>query len=245
MRTCICLSLAMLASPVVFAENDDLGPVYGSGDVRHVDYFGGLRFDLGEAGGVKKMKTTESQDQQGQAAPGADGETDLSARAGFAANASVFWDWSLDGGFGWAIAPGLYYRQVRGEGSNTRISYRAGGIELATGPSLTVSKLNFELMAFGAIGAAGIKQQAWAENVGGLQRDGGAGSDYRYGVELTADFVSNRNWLLGGNFGYEAFRGVTHMRDTVSASNGLELPQQRAAFSGGGALVQLTFAFWY
>jgi hypothetical protein len=246
MRTsCLSLTLVILSSPALLAEDEE--PDYGSGQVRHVEYFGGLRIDVGAAPGIKNIKTFESE-ASGVPDPAADGTTNLTAKEGFGCNASVFWDWSLDGGVGWALVPGFFYREVRGTAANAinswSVTLRSGGFQIATGPSLTIGKINLELLPYVGIGSNGAKEDVTQVGFGGMQRDGGAGSIETYGCTVTADFVSNYNWLLGANVGYEGFHSSMNLRDSTSPT-GLELAGQKAHFNGGGLLAQMTFAFWY
>ena len=243
MRTaCLSLTLVMLSSPALLAEDEE--PDYGSGQVRHVEYFGGLRLDVGIAPGIKNIKTFESE-SGGFADPAADGTTNLTAKAGFGLNASVFWDWSLDGGVGWALVPGFFYRQVHGTSSVWTADLRSGGLQIATGPSLTIGKINLELLPFVGLGSDGVKERVNGGASGGTQRDGGAGSIETYGCTVTADFVSNYNWLIGANVGYEGFHSSMNLRNESSPDGSIVLAGQKAHFNGGGLLAQLTFSFWY
>ncbi len=110
---------------------------------------------------------------------------------------------------------------------------------------LTVGKFNFELTPFAGVGLDGITERFSVPGIGQIQRDGGAGHEFQYGLKGTADFISNANCFVGLTAGYEWFKSLTNMRDEVSPANGIELDKQKMNVDGKGLLLQLTFAFWY
>jgi len=173
MRT-LSLTLAILASGTAAWASDQ--PDYGSGDVLHPEYFGGMRFDFGTAPGIKKVTTSQSKDIDGNPDPQADGTSNLKAKQGYSAGISVYWDTSLAGGWGWVVSPGLFYRDVVGKSSEYRDTFTAAGFEIATGPSLTLGHLNMELQPYIGFAGCNLKQDANFNGFTG-SRSTGTGND--------------------------------------------------------------------
>jgi hypothetical protein len=239
MRT-LSLTLALLATTTLSAADE---PDYGSGDVLHPDYFGGMRLDVGTAPGVKKTVTSRSTDQTGTADPQADGTSNLKTKNGFALALSVYWDSSLDGGWGWVSAPGLFYRNVVGTSNNYRDTFTALGIEFATGPSYTWDHLNLELMPYIGVAGCNLNQQASINGVSG-DRHTGTGNDIDYGIKLAANYLFQGNVYLGVTGGYEVFhaqaRGIS-----AESKQGLLFDAQRIEVDGNGIIGFVTLGFWY
>ena len=240
MRT-LSLTLAILASGTAAWASDQ--PDYGSGDVLHPEYFGGMRFDFGTAPGIKKVTTSQSKDIDGNPDPQADGTSNLKAKQGYSAGISVYWDTSLAGGWGWVVSPGLFYRDVVGKSSEYRDTFTAAGFEIATGPSLTLGHLNMELQPYIGFAGCNLKQDANFNGYTGT-RSTGTGNDLSYGAKFSANWLFQSNSYLGLTAGYERFNAQCKGAYTQTAS-GLIFDAQKIQVQGQGVMGSVTLGFWF
>jgi len=240
MRT-LSLTLAILASGTAAWASDQ--PDYGSGDVLHPEYFGGMRFDVGTAPGIKKVTTSRSTDANSNPDPQADGGSNLSPKQGYLAGISVYWDSSLAGGRGWVISPGLFYRDVVGKSSMYRDTFTSAGVELAAGPSYTLGHLNMELQPYVGFGGCNLKQDANFNGYTGT-RSTGTGNDLSYGAKFSANWLFQSNSYLGLTAGYERFNAQCKGAYTQTAS-GLIFDAQKIQVQGQGVMGSVTLGFWF
>jgi hypothetical protein len=240
MRT-LSLTLAILASGTAAWASDQ--PDYGSGDVLHPEYFGGMRFDVGTAPGIHKVTTSQSHDADGNPDPQADGASDLTAKQGYAAGVSVYWDHSLDGGFGWVMSPGLFYRNVVGKSNEYRDTFVAAGFELAGGVAYTIDHLNLELQPYVGFAGCNLKQDANFNGFTG-SRSTGTGNDLTYGMKLSANWLFQSNCYLGLTGGYERF--IAQCTGIYQQSpSGLIWDSQKIEVQGSGIMGTVTLGFWF
>jgi len=240
MRT-LSLTLALLASGTAAWASDE--PDYGSGDVLHPEYFGGMRFDVGTAPGIHKVTTSRSSDVGGTPDPQADGVSNLSAKQGYCAGISVYWDSSLAGGLGWVISPGLFYRNVVGKSGEYRDTFVAAGFELAAGPSCTIDHLNLELQPYVGFAGCNLKQDANFNGFTG-SRSTGTGNDLSYGAKFSANWLFQSNTYFGLTAGYERFIAQCTGVDQQSTS-GLLWDSQKIEVQGSGVMGSVTLGFWF
>jgi hypothetical protein len=225
------LSLALLATALHGAEDyqaDQYGDAGAADDdvhplgVRHPFYFGGVRLAGGVTPGVKTQEVSGT-------------KTTLTPKYGGDGRFGVFWDTSMDGGFGLAVDSTVFFSESWGStGSGPtflRHQLKSWGLRIGIGPALTLGPVTLELMPFGALGSAEDRVEA-----GTSYRDhSGAAPILDYGATLNAFYLFESNMYFGGYAGYQAFTTT------------VKYPQNptKVTLSGDGLTAGVMLGLWF